>query len=251
MGLIRSLSFRLAICLFPVAGFFTASFAEGVLTVKTDPDGIEVWLGDKFLGQSPIYDKKVKAGKYVLKLVDPTQHTSSNEDIFLQDGDTTVVDRTISSKFGILKVTSDPPGADAIISTELGKTPLTNEFMNPGRYRLEVRPSNPQFVPSLTEITITKGQTVPIDIKLDEKKFFTTKKLVSLGCFAGTVGGFVWAYVAHGNYSMSKQQQSDAVKLGGVPSAYDSDINSAGVQQVLGLILGSGCAVGLTITALF
>ena len=48
-----------------------AGFAEGTLTVKTDPEGIEVWLGDKFLGQAPIVEKKVRAGRYVLKLGRP------------------------------------------------------------------------------------------------------------------------------------------------------------------------------------
>jgi hypothetical protein len=240
MKLIRSLSFRIAICLLPLAGALAAARAEGVLTVKTDPDGIEVWLGDKFLGQSPILDKKVKSGRYTLKLVDPAQHSSSSEDVFLQDGDTTIIDRTITTKFGCLKITSDPAGADAFISTELGKTPLSNEFMNPGRYRLEIRPSGSRYNPALTEITIAKGQVVSIDQKLEPRKFFTTKKWISLGFFAGTVGGFIWAIVEQNNYDVYKDRGESQGKIDG-----------AGIQRTLGLILGSGCAIGLEITALF
>jgi hypothetical protein len=257
MHFLRSISFRMAIILLPLAGLLAAVYAEGVLTVKTDPDGIEVWLGDKFLGQSPIVEKKVKAGRYSLKLVDPTQHTSASEELFLQDGDTTVVERTLTTKFGSLKVTSDPEGAEAFIATELGKTPLTNEFMNPGRYRIEIRPPNANYSPAVSEISITKGQTVSIDQKLvpvAQKDFFTTKKLVSLGLFAGTVGGFVWGLVEQGQTRMYGQQVTDAEALHPQPTTLPdlkSKRDGAALGRTLGIILGSACAVGLELCVLF
>ena len=240
MHSLRSISFRMAICFLPLAGLFSAARAEGMLTVKTDPDGIEVWLGDKFLGQSPILEKKVKAGRYSLKLVDPTQHTSSNEELFIQDGDTTLIERTITTKFGSLKITSDPEGAEAYIATELGKTPLTNEFMNPGRYRIEIRPNGAQYGTAVSEVAIAKGQTISIDQKLTKRQFFTTQKWLSLGFFAGTVGGFVWGIIEQNNYDVYKGNHNSQSKIDG-----------AGLQRTLGIIIGSGCAVGLEITALF
>ena len=103
-----------------------------MLTVKTDPDGIEVWLDDKYIGDSPILDKKLKTGKYTLKLVDPVQHTSTSEDVFIQSGEQTVVEKTLKSRYGTLKVNSDPEGADVYVLTELGKTPVSNDFIIPG-----------------------------------------------------------------------------------------------------------------------
>jgi hypothetical protein len=132
----RHFSIKSLFIVFAASGLCSSVFAEGTLTVKTDPQGIEVWLGDKFIGQSPVIDKKIKAGRYTLKLVDPAQHTSTSEELLVQDGQPTVVERTIASKFGSLKITSSPQGADVYIATELGKTPVANDFMNPGRYRI-------------------------------------------------------------------------------------------------------------------
>ena len=35
---------------------------EGSLTVTTDPEGVEVWLDDKYVGDSPIESRKLRAG---------------------------------------------------------------------------------------------------------------------------------------------------------------------------------------------
>jgi hypothetical protein len=227
------------LCLFLVCGTFASAAAEGMLTVKTEPEGIEVWLNDKFLGQSPIIDKKIKAGRYTLKLVDAVQHSSTTEDVQIQDNETTVVERTITSKFGSLRITTDPPDAEVSIATELGKTPISNDFMNPGRYRLEIKSPDSRHLPAVTEVTIAKGEVVSIDEKLKTKQFLTRKNIASLCLTAGTAGGFVWGLVEQGNYKMYKERKNQAKADG------------AALQRTLGIIVGSACLVGLEIVALF
>jgi hypothetical protein len=223
-----------------IAGAGLPASAEGILTVKTDPEGIEVWLGDKFIGQAPIIEKKVRAGRYTLKLVDPIQHSSTSEAVLIQDGEPTVVERTITSKFGSLKVTSDPEGADVYIATELGKTPLSNDFMNPGRYRIEIRPPNAWYETAVTEVAIPKGETVSIDQKMQTRQFLTKKNILSLALMAGAAGGFAWGIIEQGHYEKYKERRQ--------PS---STIDGAMLGRTLGIVVGSTCLLGLEIIALF
>ncbi|MBN1128987.1 MAG: PEGA domain-containing protein [Chitinispirillaceae bacterium] len=216
--------------------------AEGSLTVKTSPEGIEVWLDSRFIGLSPIVGKKIKAGRYLLKLVDPSQHSSMNEEVLIIANEETVVERTITSKFGSLRVTSEPEGAEVSIATELGKTPLTNDFMNPGRYRLELRPYHSRYSPKVTEVTITRGETVTINETLTKQTFFTRKNIAALCLTAGTAGGFVWGLIEQGNYKSFKDR---------TPREPANRINGASLNRTLGLIIGSTCVVGLGIIALF
>ena len=167
--------------------------AEGTLNVKTDPDGIEVWLDDKYIGDSPIIDKKLKAGRYSLKLVDPIQHSSSVEEVFIQANELTVVEKTMKSRFGSLKVNSEPEGADVSILTSLGKTPVSNDFIIPGKYRLEI--SHPGCKPTVADIVVPKGEVTAVQKSLEKKNVLDTKGLAKIALGIGAVGGIVWALV--------------------------------------------------------
>jgi hypothetical protein len=167
--------------------------AEGTLNVKTDPDGIEVWLDDKYIGDSPVIDKKLKAGRYSLKLVDPIQHTSSVEEVFIQANEQTVVEKTMKSRFGSLKVNSEPEGADVSILTSLGKTPLSNDFIIPGKYRIEI--SHPGCKPTMADVVVPKGEVAAVQKPLEKINVLDTKGLAKIALGIGAVGGIVWALV--------------------------------------------------------
>jgi hypothetical protein len=167
--------------------------AEGTLNVKTDPDGIEVWLDDKYIGDSPVIDKKLKAGRYSLKLVDPIQHTSSVEEVFIQANELTVVEKTMKSRFGSLKVTSDPEGADVAILTSLGKTPVSNDFIIPGKYRLEI--SRQGCKPAVADVVVPKGEVASVQKSLEKINVLDTKGMAKIALGIGALGGIVWALV--------------------------------------------------------
>jgi hypothetical protein len=231
----------LLLSLLLITGMYKTVVADAVLTVKTDPDGIEVWLGNNFLGQSPIVEKKIKAGRYVLKLVDPVQHSSATEDLLIQDNDTSVIERTISSRFGSLRITSEPEGADVYIATELGKTPLTNDFMNPGKYRIEIRPFGSRYHTKAREVLIAGGETATLSETLEKDKFFSRKTILSFALLSGTAGGFIWGLVEQGHYRM----YNDRTPM------EQSKVDDAAFKRTLGIILGSTCAIGLEIITFF
>lgn len=220
-----------AVCIF----FRTSAFAQGdgVLTVKTDPDGIEVWLDDKYIGDSPILDKKLKTGKYTLKLVDPVQHTSTSEDVFIQSGEQTVVEKTLKSRYGTLKVNSDPEGADVYVLTSLGKTPVSNDFIIPGKYRLEIKSQSKAYNEVVEDIVVPKGETVEVNKPLPKKNALDSKAVVRLALGAGAIGGFVWGIV----------ERSDGAHWG--------HTNGSVNGEILGITLGALCVVGFEIVAFF
>jgi hypothetical protein len=235
---------------FSVMGLLTPVFADGFLTVRTDPEGIEVWLDDNFVGDSPIIDKKLKSGRYSLKLVDPVQHSSTIEDIFVQDNENTVIEKTIKSKFGTLRVTSVPEGAEVSIATELGPTPVANDFMNPGKYRLEIRHPNKRFHPVIEEIVIPRGESVSLSKTLEQEKRFTNKDFWRLALGAGTAGGYIWGIVQYGSFKKLQQQEL----LSRVPedvSKAKKDKSGALATSIIGIVGGSLCLIGLEILAFF
>jgi hypothetical protein len=245
---------RILFSLILSSGVFLHAFCDGTLSVKTDPDGIEVWLDDKFVGDSPIVEKKMKPGRYALKLVDPVQHSSTVEDIFIQDGENTVIEKTIKSKFGSLKVNSDPEGAQVFISTELGKTPLTNDFMNPGKYRIELRSPNKKYNSLSEDITIPRGEQVNLTKTLKKNKILDNKALLRLALGAGAGLGFVWAIVEQGKYKSNKSAYNDSPNHN-INRNYDESLKDTygtnATCRTLGIIGGSLCLVGLEIVAFF
>jgi hypothetical protein len=207
--------------------------SEGAITVKTDPDGIEVWLDDKYIGDSPVMAKKLKAGRYSLKLVDPVQHTSTVEEVFIQANEQTVIEKTIKSRYGSLKLSSDPEGADVYILTSLGKTPVSNDFIIPGKYRLEVRHQNKSYDKIVEDVVVSKGETVTLNKTLPKKSPLDNKALLRLALGAGAVGGLVWTAV----------ESFDA--------NFNSPSNGSRNGQILGIVAGSLCVIGFEIVAFF
>ena len=223
-----------------------AAETDGQLTVRTVPEGIEVWLDDKYIGDTPILEKKLKPGRYAVKLIDAVRHTSLTEEIFIQPGQTTVIEKTIETKFGSLRVTSTPPGAEVYLSLPLGKTPIANDFMNPGKYRIEVRHPNTMYSSASEDIVIPRGKTVSLEKTLEKRNPFDKKALLRLALGATTIGGFVWAIVEQGNY---KKYTSE---LGLEYNQETKELaDAAAAKRVVGIVIGAVSVVGFEIVAFF
>lgn len=242
-----------------ILAYILATFADGMLSVKTDPEGIEIWLDDQFVGDSPLIDKKLKPGRYSLKLVDPIQHSSTIEEIFIQDEETTVIEKTIKSKFGTLKINSAPEGAQVYISSDLGNTPVSNNFMNPGKYRIELRHPNKLYKSVMEDVTIPRGETVTISKTFEKRKILDGKAKLRLLLGAGTAGGLVWAIIKQGDYKswdtkldeINNYEYITTTERDRKRTKWEDERTKAGVMRTLGIIGGSLCLLGLEITAFF
>jgi len=238
------------ICLFIFSAY---AVEEGSLSVITDPEGIEVWLGEKYLGDSPIENRKLRTGRYTLKLIDPIQQVSATEEVFIQENKTTIIEKSLKRKFGTLKVKSDPEGADVIISTSLGKTPLTNDFMNPGKYTIEIRHNKKYFEPIFEDITIPQGKTVELTNTLVKKSPFDTKALFRILLGAGAIGGFAWGIYEQGNHKEEKIKAYYFEKEPNYDKMDEAKVQSdkAEIKRNVGIVIGVVCVIAFEIVAFF
>jgi hypothetical protein len=110
-----------------------------------------------------------------------------------------------ATRFAKLRVDSDPPGAEVVIVAELGKTPLTNEFINPGMYKIEIRHKS-GYLPAVEELTLRDGQHAVVSHKLKKPQLFTKKRQIQLALGAGAAAGFAYAIVEQNERSAYRQK---------------------------------------------
>ncbi len=218
---------------------------DGMLTVKTQPEGVEVWLDDNYIGDTPVINKRLKPGKYSVKLIDAIRHTSSTEEVFIQAGEITLVEKTMKNKFGSLMVNSQPEGADVYVLMPLGKTPLNNEYMKPGKYRLEIRHPNSLYNITTEDINIPEGEKVDISQTLETKEIFDRKALVRIGLGLGAIVGFAYGIYEQGNYKELKKED-DLLN-----NDLEDDIQMSSLKRTLGIVVGSLCVIGFEVVAFF
>lgn len=229
-----------------------SAYADGTLSVITEPDGVEAWLDGNFIGLTPIKLKKVRAGTYSLRLVDPVQHTSSTETIEVNEHDQLIIEKTLRSKFGELVVSSDPPGANVCIIADMGKTPLTNRFMNPGVYSLEIRHPDKHYILHKEDVTINRGHTATISASLTRTKLFNRKNSVKLLLGALAAAGFTWALVEQNTCSRYSEKASFLNETHPEKaSEYSKSAQNASARRTLGIVAGGISALTLEFTILF
>ena len=240
-----------ALALFPAAqGSAPAQpSGEGMLSIVTVPSRAEVWIDNKYAGLSPVRQKRLNAGTYTLRLVDPSQQASATEIVSVQAGEHLFVEKTLSARFGKLRVDTDPPGAGVAIVAELGKTPLVNDFINPGIYKIEIRHPRSEYKPVIEEVTFADGQPVAISHKLKKPPLFTKKRGAQLALGTAAAAGFTWAIIEQGK-SSSSRQKAELLKDASPKDAEAESKKSrqAGVRRTAAVISAATLSVGLQVT---
>ena len=85
--------------------------APATLVVRTVPDGVEVRLGNRTLGQTPLEVADLAPGTYDLTLRHPLYETAELAQQNLASGVSTLVEQTLVRATGGLRVLTSPPGA--------------------------------------------------------------------------------------------------------------------------------------------
>lgn len=236
----------LVVLLFSIVCISTKAMAgeEGFLNVSTDPPGVEVWLGNNFIGNTPIISKKIETGSYEVKLIDPIQKVSLVEQVVISKGTTVVLEKKIVPKYGTLKINTVPQNANAYLTVPLGSTPLNSDFIVPGKYAIEIRHPDKLYKPISKNVIISEGGAVELLDTLEReimgtKKTSPKKALLRVGLGAGAIAGFIWAVVENGqNHTFEHEGWLDKAK-------------SAATRRTLGVVAGSLCVVGFEIVAFF
>lgn len=238
---------RFALMFLGVCGILTSIMAaeEGMLTVTTDPDGVEIWLGDNYIGNSPIIAKKVPVGRYTVKLIDPVMRISQTEQVMITANATVVIEKKLKPKFGTLRINSVPEDAEVYMTMPLGKTPLVNEFINPGKYILEIRHPNKLYKSSSENVTVTEGAVKNVldtleMIQVDKPKPNHKKVFARLALGGLAAAGFTFAII---------KERDKQIHLWDGNSG--SEAGRARTQEVLGITVGALSIVGFEIIAFF
>lgn len=219
------------------------SAQDGYLTIITEPSGVEVWLGNSYIGNSPVYNKMIVSGVYEIKMIDPIQKISLTEQVIIDSGKTVIIEKKIVPKYGTLKICSKPEKADVYLTVPLGKTPLKTEFVVPGKYLVQIRHSQKRYKPLEKQVIINEGESIELFDTLSEhgyKNNLTGKKMIlNIGLGAGAIAGFIWAMVENGNSHLFEQQgRMDKSK-------------SAGTRRNIGIAGGLICVTLFEVIAFF
>jgi hypothetical protein len=216
---------------------------DGMLTVTTDPEGVEVWLGENYIGNSPITAKKVPVGRYTIKLIDPVMRISQTEQVMITANATVVIEKKLKPKFGTLRINSVPEDAEVYMTMPLGKTPLVNEFINPGKYILEIRHPNKLYKPSSENVTISEGvvNTVLDTLETVQVPKVNNKKIIARLALGGlAAAGFSFAIIKERDKQLHLKDGNSG-----------NDAGKARTQEVLGITVGALSIIGFEIIAFF
>jgi len=234
-GFVRLSAVKLALtfALLPVSFLYASPQPGGTLTVITVPERSEVWIDGSYAGLTPIRDRHLAAGTYTLRLVDPSRQTSASETVVIGNGERLLVERTLGGNHARLRIDTYPQGADVAIIAELGKTPLVNDYLTPGQYRLEIRHPNTKYMTATKDVAFVDGQPVVISHKLEKPPVFTTKRWIQLGIGTCAAAAWTWAIIEQSTASSSIQK---------------STAENAATRRTIAIIAASALSVGLQVT---
>jgi hypothetical protein len=157
-------------------------------------------------------------------------------------------------QYARLRVESDPPGAEAVIVADLGKTPLVNEFIVPGMYRIELRHGG-GYLPFAEELTLRGGQQAIVSQRLKKPQLFTKRRQIQLALGAGAVAGFAYAVQEQGTFMSYRERSalSNSSSNGNDEHAakvieYSEISNDAAMKRTIGLIAAGILTVALHVT---
>lgn len=141
----------------------------GQLTIISIPVGAEIFLNDNSFGKSPIDNFDLEVGTYNLTLK-KDGYTAISKSIEIKVGETTVIKENIPKAQGILKVISNPSGADVYIDGKLlGSTPLNKKNIRSGNRLITIKKIGYVDKSQSVNITTTKQSTLRFDLSQDKR----------------------------------------------------------------------------------
>jgi hypothetical protein len=139
-----------------------------------------------------------------------------------------------------------------VIVAELGKTPLVNEFIIPGMYRIELRHES-GYLPAIEELTLRADQQAVVSQRLKKPPLFTKRRQIQLALGAGAIAGFACAVYEQGEHNTIYQKYKLAKIENGDDNAQKSAkylelSRDAAMKRTLSLIGAGILSVALHIT---
>jgi hypothetical protein len=140
----------------------------GNLRVESEPPGAEILLGGEPTGRvTPFTFKEKPGGRYPVTLR-LNLYKSATRTAELGGGQDSVVKVDLEADFGVLEVTSTPPGADIVLDGEStgATTPHTFPAKRGGEYEVSVS-LPPLYLPQVRRVRLGDGKRTKLDVVLD------------------------------------------------------------------------------------
>lgn len=138
-----------------------------LLDIKTDVDA-DILINGKKVGKG-FWQDRLKPGVYALEVRKPS-HTTEEKQVVLKPGDElteTLIPRPI---YGVLKVLSEPLGADVYIGDEhRGRTPLILRNLLIGSHGVRIFKKN--VGEALLHATVSENHVTEIEVNLNDRKY--------------------------------------------------------------------------------
>jgi len=154
-------------------------------------------------------------------------------------------------QYARLRVDSDPPGADVVIVAELGKTPLVNEFIVPGMYKIELRHES-GYLTAVEELTLRADQQAVVSQRLKKPPIFTKHRQIQLALGAGAIACFAYAVYEQGEHNTLRQKYNFAKSEDEEKATkYLETSEDAALKRTLSLIGAGILSAALQVTIFF
>ncbi len=144
---------------------FTLQQAFGKLSITSDPAGAQVLLDGKAYGVTPLKLDSFPVGNYsvILKLEGSKDLVDA---ISVMEGSTLTRQYKFELALGSASITTDPAGASVTIDGKATSqvTPCTIDALAEGTHEVYIELSG--YLPWSSEITVTKGETIRLNIAL-------------------------------------------------------------------------------------
>lgn len=140
----------------PLSLVFKLQELPGLLSVESLPAGAQVFIDDVLVGETPLSDQELQAGRYGLKLEAPRYRPLEVDLDIAGLGQQQRLNLVLKPDWAMLSLSSDPDGAQIMeAGTSLGETPGTIELMS-GPHNLEL--VKPGYKTRVIPVTIVAGQ---------------------------------------------------------------------------------------------
>ena len=151
--------------------------APATLVVRTVPDGVEVRLGNRTLGQTPLEVTDLAPGTYDLTLRHPFYETAELAQQSLESGVSTLVEQTLVRSTGGLRVLTSPPGAWIELAGErfAEATPANLEGLPAGPIELLLGADG--YQQALVQADVPRGSAGTLDFSLEPSITYGTLTL--------------------------------------------------------------------------
>jgi len=133
-----------------------------MLKVSSIPSQASIYINGEYRGETPL-TLEVEAGTYAIR-ISKDDYQDYTTTVTIEPGKTATVSANLTQKTGMLKITSEPSGAEVYVDGSYkGTTPLTLT-LTPGTY--EVKVVKEDYEPYTQIVTLNADETKTINAKL-------------------------------------------------------------------------------------